>query len=251
MSKAADIKRASNELLEKIAKAQQTLEAQKKALMEKNSAILAKAEEERRAQQKAEQEQARAEYEAQRAREEAEALAEAAKEEAAQASPVQEEPVAKPKAEEKAPEAVPAAQTERPRKEAPKPEERGFKRPSSGYQNNGARPRREEGAPPAQGRQPFRANKDGAAGEQRKARPQQSRTSGMAAAMPVAEKERVSNYDPNKKMYRKNHENSEQTPKNVRKDRRQQVPGTEDEEFFRVRKPKKEKKKSKRSLSLS
>ena len=172
MSKAADIKRASNALLEKIAKAQQALEAQKKALMEKNSAILAKAEEERRAQQKAEQEQARAEYEAQRAREEAEALAEAAKEEAAQAAPVQEEPVAKPKAEEKAPEAVPAAQTERPRKEAPKPEERGFKRPSSGYQNNGARPRREEGAPPAQGRQPFRANKDGAAGEQRKARPQ-------------------------------------------------------------------------------
>lgn len=67
MSKAADIKRASNALLEKIAKAQQALEAQKKALMEKNSAILAKAEEERRAQQKAEQEQARAEYEAQRA----------------------------------------------------------------------------------------------------------------------------------------------------------------------------------------
>ena len=248
MSKAADIKRASNALLEKIAKAQQALEAQKKALMEKNSAILAKAEEERRAQQKAEQEQARAEYEAQRAREEAEALAEAAKEEAAQAAPVQEEPVAKPKAEEKAPEAVPAAQTERPRKEAPKPEERGFKRPSSGYQNNGARPRREKGAPPAQGRQPFRANKDGAAGEQRKARPQQSRTSGMAAAMPVAEKERVSNYDPNKKMYRKNHENSEQTPKNVRKDRRQQVPGTEDEEFFRVRKPKKEKKEVKKVI---
>ena len=74
MSKAADIKRASNALLEKIAKAQQALEAQKKTLMEKNSAILAKAEEERRAQQKAEQEQARAEYEAQRAREEAEAL---------------------------------------------------------------------------------------------------------------------------------------------------------------------------------
>ena len=56
MSKAADIQKASNELLEKIARAQQTLEAQKKALSNKNSAILARAEEERRAQQRAVQE---------------------------------------------------------------------------------------------------------------------------------------------------------------------------------------------------
>ena len=68
--------------------------------------------------------------------------------------------------------------------------------------------------------------------------------------MPASEKERVSNYDPNKKNYRKNHDN-EQQPKNNKKDnnRRQQNFNADDEDYFRVRKPKKEKKEPKREIA--
>ena len=261
MSKAAEIKKASNELLEKIAKAQQSLDAQKQALLEKNNAILAKAEEERRAQQKLEQEQAMAEYEAQRAREEAEAVAEAekAEKEAAEAAAARKEET--PRQEEEKPETDKQTQSEeekaQPHKSFPtekqvqrenqrekKPEDRGVKRSGNGYQ--GTRPvRRENGTQPSAQGKSFTKSRENA-GDQRKSR-QPSRTPAMAA-IPVTEKERVSNYDPNKKMYRKNHENSEQTPKNIKKDRRQQMTGVEDDEFFRVRKPKKEKKEAKKVI---
>ncbi len=79
---------------------------------------------------------------------------------------------------------------------------------------------------------------------------QQSRTPRVAdAVLPQVEKERVSNYDPNKKNYRKNHD--DQQPKAVsRKDsgkRMQNISG-DDDEFVRIRKPKKDKKEQKKAI---
>ena len=78
MSKATDIRNTSKALIEKISKAKDNLDTQKKALKEMCAAIEKKIEDEAREKERQEQEEARIAYEAQRAAEEA---AEAAKEE--------------------------------------------------------------------------------------------------------------------------------------------------------------------------
>ena len=78
MSTATDIRNTSKALIEKISKAKDNLDTQKKALKEMCAAIEKKIEDEAREKERQEQEEARIAYEAQRAAEEA---AEAAKEE--------------------------------------------------------------------------------------------------------------------------------------------------------------------------
>lgn len=284
MSKATDIRNTSKALIEKISKAKDNLDTQKKALKEMCAAIEKKIEDEAREKERQEQEEARIAYEAQRAAEEA---AEAAKEEtekpaetAEKKAEETERPAEKPvekiagKPAEKPAEKT--AEKDEKAKQHPRADQRpglksemrpdgGFRKPGGGYQNsrdntqsgdrNGMRPqfnKNRDGFNKDGNKDGFNKggfNKEDGGQRQRSAqRPQ--RTGGMSAApvMPSLEKERVSNYDPNKKNYRKNHDN-DQTPKNNKKDsvRRQQNFG-DDDEFFRVRKPKREKKEPKRVI---
>ncbi len=246
MSKASDIKDISRDLLEKIKIAKNTLLEQKKALNEKSAAISAKA-----------QEEARREYEAQRAREEAEEIK---KEQEALKKAEEEKALAEAK------KAKELKATEEPKQEKSqqkkseqdkKPEDKGFKRPNQGYQNNQGDKRKDFNKD-----KPFNKNRDfdnnktkgfdkGDKNGDRRPQPNNKpRVSVSAPVLPVSEKERVSNYDPNKKNYRKNHDN-EQQPKTAKKEnnRRQQNFNADDEDYFRVRKPKKEKKEPKREIA--
>ncbi len=312
MSKASDIHNASKEILDKIFKAKQTLEAQKKALSQKADELKEKAVQEELKAQKAAQEEARIEYERQRALEaeqeiklaeqkqaqEAQAAKEAqaaadAQAEAERQKAEQEKREMQEKAAQQTKENVQAEQ-EKVHTASPAKNENGFKRPNSGYQNtarpsrnengfqartggfqNGARTTRNEngyqqrgengyqnrsqrgengyqnrqqrgegfqarGNGFSQDRPGFNRNSGDANAQNRRPAPRGPKP-GMIPAMPAPEKERVSNYDPNKKNYRKNKDN-EQTSKNNRKEnaKRNGFAG-DDEDFFRVRKPKNKK----------
>ncbi len=267
MSKASEIFDSSKELLEKISQAKKVLEEQKNALNEKGNALKQAQDAKRKEQERLEQEQARIEYEKMRAEEEAKEIAKAEVEaKKAEESKMQAEKAVQEKnapketenAKEKAFEGKKPAQ-----KEAfDKKSDGGFKKPNSdGYQNN--RDRR-DGA--NQGQRGFNKNRDDKSNYEDRGRaprdsrdrgdsrdnqrkPQQNRVAAVPA-MPVAEKERVSNYDPNKRSYRKNHDNEQQQPKNSKKEnaKRNQSYVGDDEDFFRVRKPKKDKKEPKKVI---
>ena len=242
MSKASDIHSLSNELLEKIKNAKEILSAQKKSLADKDAMLRKKAEEERALKEKQEQEEARRAYEEQRAKEEAEEL----KKEQEEAARIKKEEEAKAKKE-----AAPKKEEKQEFKKSP--ENKGFKKPDQqGYQNAQADRRKDQ-----RGDKPFNKNRDNFNKNDNKGdnrnqekRPQQKPRMAPAPVLPTAEKERVSNYDPNKKNYRKNHDN-EQQPKQSKKEnsRRQQNFNADDEDYFRVRKPKKEKKETKREIA--
>ena len=244
MSKATDIHSLSTELLEKIKNTKEVLAAQKKALADKDASIRQKLEEARKEKEKAEQEEAIRAYQEQRAKEEAEEAAKKAAEEAR----IKAEEEAKIKAE--AQKAAPAKQ------EAKKPtEDKGFKKPNQNYQNASFDKRKEQRNDNNQ--KPFNKNRDNFnknddKGDNRNAvrKPQQKPRMAPAPVLPTAEKERVSNYDPNKKNYRKNHDNEQQPKQNKKENaRRQQNFNADDEDYFRVRKPKKEKKEPKREIA--
>lgn len=242
MSKASDIHSLSNELLEKIKNAKEILSAQKKSLADKDALLRKKAEEERALKEKQEQEEARRAYEEQRAKEEAEEL----KKEQEEAARIKKEEEAKAKKE-----AAPKKEEKQEFKKSP--ENKGFKKPDQqGYQNAQADRRKDQ-----KNEKPFNKNRDNFnknndKGDNRNAdkKPQQKPRMAPAPVLPTNEKERVSNYDPNKKNYRKNHDN-EQQPKQSKKEnsRRQQNFNADDEDYFRVRKPKKEKKEPKREIA--
>ena len=312
MSKASDIHNASKEILDKIFKAKQTLEAQKKALSQKADELKEKAVQEELKAQKAAQEEARIEYERQRALEAEQEIklaeqkqaqeAQAAKEAQAAADAQAEAERQKAEQEKREMQEKTAQQAkenvqEEPEKvhtASPVKNENGFKRPNSSYQNtarpsrnengfqartggfqNGVRTTRNEngyqqrgengyqnrsqrgengyqnrqqrgegfqarGNGFSQGRPGFNRNSGDANAQNRRPAPRGPKP-GMISAMPAPEKERVSNYDPNKKNYRKNKDN-EQTSKNNRKEnaKRNGFAG-DDEDFFRVRKPKNKK----------
>ncbi len=324
MSKASEIRENGKKLLGQIEIAKSALEKQKQELLAKSSALEKKLEEEKKAQAKLEQEQARAEYEAQRAREE---LMELEKEKAAEQkedkpAEVKADDTSKAEDTAKASEATDGEKSSQNESEqadktadAPQksdsteknPEDKGFRRPNSEYQNtdrrrdDGQRPfnrdgQQRDGQRPfnrdgqqRDGQRPFNRdgqqrdgqrqfnrdgqqrdgqrpfNRDGQQrdgqrpfnrdGQQRDGqrpfnRDGQQRPPRVAdAVLPQTEKERVSNYDPNKKNYRKNHD--DQQPKNVsRKDagKRMQNLSGDDDEFVRVRKPKKDKKEQKKVI---
>ncbi len=243
MSKASDIHASSIELLEKIKNAKEILSAQKKALADKDALLRKKAEEERLLKEKQEQEEARRAYEEQRAKEEAEELKK------------EQEEAARIKAEEEAKAKKEAAPKKEEKQEVKKsPENKGFKKPDQqGYQNAQADRRNKD----QRGDKPFNKNRDNFnknddKGENRnqERKPQQKPRMAPAPVLPTAEKERVSNYDPNKKSYRKNHDNEQQPKQNKKENaRRQQNFNADDEDYFRVRKPKKEKKEAKREIA--
>ena len=227
MSKASEIYTSGREMLEKISKVSKKLEEQKAALKKLSDEIAQKELEQKQEQQKKEQEQARLEYEAKRA---AEAAAEVA---AAEAEAAQ-------KAEEaKKTEAAKQEQIKRAEEKAEKksPEERGFRKPNSTYQNSrkDTYENRQEKRQPQGERKPAQQ----AQGEKKpQVRPQRV----AEVDIPMGEKGHVSNYDPNKKNYRKK-QDVEQTPKNNRKEnvRRSNNVSMDDDDFFRVRKPKNKK----------
>ena len=227
MSKASEIYTSGREMLEKISKVSKKLEEQKAALKKLSDEIAQKELEQKQEQQKKEQEQARLEYEAKRA---AEAAAEVA---AAEAEAAQ-------KAEEaKKTEAAKQEQIKRAEEKAEKksPEERGFRKPNSTYQNS----RKDTYENRQEKRQPQGERKSAqqAQGEKKpQVRPQRV----AEVDIPMGEKGHVSNYDPNKKNYRKK-QDVEQTPKNNRKEnvRRSNNVSMDDDDFFRVRKPKNKK----------
>ncbi len=246
MSKAADIHSTSKELLEKIKNAKEILSAQKKALTDKDASIRQKLEEERIQKEKAEQEEAKRAYEEQRLKEEAEEL----KKEQEETARIKSEQEEKAKEKEKN-EAKAQAEAKVSQKKAP--EDKGFKKPNQNYQNASSDRRREQRG---DNQKPFnktrdnfdKSNEKGEKGNQDR-KPQRPRVAAQPV-LPTAEKERVSNYDPNKKNYRKNHDN-EQQPKSNKKEnaRRQQNFNVDDEDYFRARKPKKEKKEPKREIA--
>ncbi|MBP5662455.1 MAG: translation initiation factor IF-2 [Clostridia bacterium] len=243
MSKATDIQNAGKELLKQIADTRALLEEQKRSLLEKSDGLKRQQEEERLKLAKAEQEAARKEYEAMRAQEELAELGQDPDTAPAEATP------------DKTPETTTDETPNEKRKPAQEEKKTpisqaviGFRRPNSGYQNTERAPRQQGTYRPAQGRdgeRPARPaqGRDGA----RPTRPAGGR--GAAPVLPVSEKERVSNYDPNKKNYRKNHDN-EQQPKNSKKEntRRAQPSMTDDDEFVRTRRPRKEKKEQKQHI---
>lgn len=239
MSKAADIHSTSKELLEKIKNAKDILSAQKKALSDKDASIRQKLEEERIEKEKKEQEEAKRAYEEQRAKEEAEEL----KKEQEETARIKAEIDAKAKEEAKKATEAKAVQ-----------KDKGFKRPNQNYQNAQSDRRREQRNDNNQ--KPFNKNRDNFdksndKGENRNTdrKPPRQRST-PAPVLPTSEKERVSNYDPNKKNYRKNHDNEQQPKANKKENaRRQQNFNADDEDYFRVRKPKKEKKEPKREIA--
>ena len=244
MSKASDIHTSSVELLEKIKNAKEILSAQKKALADKDTALRKKVEEERALKEKQEQEEARRAYEEQRAKEEAEEL-----------KKEQEEARKKAEEEAKVQKEVASKKEEKPAENKKVPENKGFKKPDQqGYQNAQADRRKDQ-----RGDKPFNKNRDNFNKNDDKGdrdnrggdrKPQQKPRLAPAPVLPTAEKERVSNYDPNKKSYRKNHDNEQQPKQNKKENaRRQQNFNADDEDYFRVRKPKKEKKEAKREIA--
>ncbi len=244
MSKATDIHSLSTELLEKIKSTKEILAAQKKVLADKDASLRQKLEEARKEKEKAEQEEAIRAYQEQRAKEEAEEAAKKVAEEAR----IKAEEEAKINSEAKKP--APEKQ------EVKKPnEDKGFKKPNQNYQNASFDKRREQRNDNNQ--KPFNKNRDNFnknddKGDNRNAdrKPQQKPRMAPAPVLPTAEKERVSNYDPNKKNYRKNHDNEQQPKQNKKENaRRQQNFNADDEDYFRVRKPKKEKKEPKREIA--
>ena len=112
-------------------------------------------------------------------------------------------------------------------------------RPQGGYQQRGDRP---------QGAYQQRGDRPQGAYQQRSDRPQGARGGYQkpAAAVfePPMEKERVSNYDPNKKMYRNTRDNEKKTP-NKRDLARQQSRMGVDDDVWRGKKKKKESAQSK------
>ncbi|MBR2861489.1 MAG: translation initiation factor IF-2 [Clostridia bacterium] len=261
MSKAADIINSSKEMLEKIAKAKSALALQKAALEEKSARIIAAEEEARKEQARIEQEEARKEYEALRAKEEAEEIAREKAEEEAKAEQKKEaEAKAEAKAEEKPAQTAQKAEQKKEAKPQGKPADSGFKRPNQeGYQNakadfrkDGKSFNKEKGGFKDKNEN-YRDNKDGYRdNKDRDNAPRRSQSrAGVVPVIPSEEKARVSNYDPNKKSYRKNHDNEQQQPKNSKKEnaRRNQSFAGDDEDYFRVRKPKKEKKEPKKEIA--
>ena len=243
MSKASDIHASSIELLEKIKNAKEILSAQKKALADKDALLRKKAEEERLLKEKQEQEEARRAYEEQRAKEEAEEIKK------------EQEETARIKAEEEAKAKKEVAPKKEEKQEFKKfPENKGFKKPDQqGYQNAQADRRNKDqrgDKPFNKNRDNFNKNDDKGDNRNQERRPQQKPRMAPAPVLPTAEKERVSNYDPNKKSYRKNHDNEQQPKQNKKENaRRQQNFNADDEDYFRVRKPKKEKKEPKREIA--
>ena len=241
MSKASDIHASSVELLEKIKNAKEILTAQRKALNDKEASLRKKAEEERILKEKQAEEEKRA-IEEQKAKEQAEELKKA------------QEEAARIKAQEEAKTKTEAAPKKEEKPEFKKnPESKGFKKPDQqGYQNAQADRRKDQ-----RGEKPFNKNRDNFNKNEDKAdnrnndrKPQQKPRLTPPPVMPAGEKERVSNYDPNKKSYRKNHDNEQQPKQNKKENaRRQQNFNADDEDYFRVRKPKKEKKEPKREIA--
>lgn len=238
MSKASEIITSSKEMLEKISKVTAELNSQKKALKAKEeeirSAELAKKQEAA----KAEQEAARLVYEQQRAKEELEQIAAAEKAEKTEKGDGVKDQAPENKAAETKTETKPAAKQEHRDNQK---QDGGFKKPNSGYQNAQARPRqngeRQNGTQRPNNRPDNRQdNRQGAVKTQgnKFARPPR------AAEVDIpTDKGKASNYDPNKKNYRKKQDN-ENTKNNGRKEnnRRSQNVPVDDEDYFRVRKPK-------------
>ena len=242
MSKASEIYTSGREMLEKISKVSKSLEEQKVSLKKLSDEIAKKELAQKQEQQRQEQEQARLEYEKKRAEEAAaEIAALEAEEKKAAATQEKEKPVVKAQPAEKA---KPAQNAEQPKKQGEQrdkksPEERGFRRPNSTYQNSRKdtyeNRQNDRKQPQGDKRQPTQQNQ----GE----RKQQTRPQRVPEVdIPTGEKGHVSNYDPNKKNYRKKQE-AEQTPKNNRKEnsRRNNNVAIDEDEFFRVRKPKNKK----------
>ena len=248
MSKASEIYTSGREMLEKISKVSKSLEEQKASLKKLSDEIAQKELAQKQEQQRKEQEQARLEYEKKRAEEAAAEIAalEAEEKKAAktQEKPanVQEKPVEKAQPAEKT---QTTQKTEQPKKQGEQrdkksPEERGFRRPNSTYQNS-----RKDTYENRQNdrRQPQGDRKQPAQQQNQGERKQQTRPQRVPEVdIPTGEKGHVSNYDPNKKNYRKKQE-AEQTPKNNRKEnsRRNNNVAIDEDEFFRVRKPKNKK----------
>ena len=232
MSKASDIHASSIELLDKIKNAKEILSAQKKVLADKDALLRKKAEEERILKEKQEQEEANRAYEEQRAKEEAERIK------------AEEEANAKKEAS--------AKKEEKPENKKPV-ENKGFKKPDQqGYQNAQADRRKDQRGekPFNKNRDNFNKNEDKGDNRNQERKPQQKPRLAPQPVLPTTEKERVSNYDPNKKNYRKNHDNEQQPKQNKKENaRRQQNFNADDEDYFRVRKPKKEKKEPKREIA--
>lgn len=278
MSKASDIQNSSKALLEKISKAKTALDAQKKSLLEKSDAVNAKLEEAKKEQARQEQEKARLEYEAQRAQEE---QAEIEKQEQAEKEAKNQEKAEKASEEKKTqdsdvkePAKTAEKKTDDKKPENKQSEDNGFKKPNSGYQNNrdNKRPFQKDGGFNKDNNREngynnrnrdFNKdgngfNKNGGFNKDKDDKPDSKNRQGQsrpqrnpgAGALPPMEKERVSNYDPNKKNYRKDHDKSEQqsNPKNKKDNRRSQSFAGDDEDFFRVRKPKKDKKEPKKTI---
>ncbi|MBE7092331.1 MAG: translation initiation factor IF-2 [Clostridiales bacterium] len=242
MSKATDIHSTGKELLEKIKNAKEILSAQKKALTDKEAELRKKAEDERIKKEKAEQEEAMRAYQKQRVKEEAEEL----QKEQEEAARIKKEEEAKTKKE-----AAPKKEEKQEFKKSP--ENKGFKKPDQqGYQNAQYDRRKEQrnDKPFNKNRDNFNKNDDKGDNRGTDRKPQQKPRMAPAPVLPTAEKERVSNYDPNKKNYRKNHDNEQQPKQNKKENsRRQQNFNADDEDYFRVRKPKKEKKEPKREIA--
>jgi len=242
MSKATDIHSTGKELLEKIKNAKEILSAQKKALTDKEAELRKKAEDERIKKEKAEQEEAMRAYQKQRVKKEEKKL----QKEQEEAARIKKEEEAKTKKE-----AAPKKEEKQEFKKSP--ENKGFKKPDQqGYQNAQYDRRKEQrnDKPFNKNRDNFNKNDDKGDNRGTDRKPQQKPRMAPAPVLPTAEKERVSKNNPNKKNYRKNHDNEQQPKQNKKENsRRQQNFNADDEDYFRVRKPKKEKKEPKREIA--